>query len=969
MGTRKGPLILDSTAQLINSLLPSHLTSVSSQSIDKLSRLRLSAGILRFSAKYEEQSSQLGELLQRGRGTDMPFDDSAIVGVSASALMTLSLTSGSWVLVRDVNSNVQRLARVLILDPPDKSRIVTSSDSNQSSAYSENQLPNFRNMSSRISEFCLPKDGTPDIDPQMAYLSPLLAFNLGLHFSFLRLFFVQGKEPPLGFQENGCQKGSLGSAVEVEIVPACFMDNPTRSICQNKVPPNVKSKNGISQPFMPRHASHLRISFVKVPTDGILGGIKRTSPIELNERQEMIDSALQSYFKVDRILARGDIFYIRIGWNCKSELCIRCSERTSSDISHDVIYFKVLEMEPSTEDFLCVNCNRTALVLGGSVPSQVPPSFMAPGKATITFYQEDIVRQLIALLTPCLHPSAFSFKFKTTVLLHGPAGCGKRSVVKHAAEVMGLHVVEYNSYELLGSSEKKTAVALQQAFNIARRYAPAILLLRRFQALGMISSSSSISADQTGASVHIASTIRQFMEAQFLCDGEDDICISNCSTTTWEPKNMVFLISAVDSIDDINPSIRRCFSHEICMSSPTEDQRMALLSESLQNVIAKPGDDGMDIPLKDVAGQTSGFMPRDIFALVADAGCSFVTRIIQEDDFDENKNKILNIKCGTEFLVARKNGFCAADLNKALERIKKRTATALGTPKVPNVKWEDIGGLEDVKKAILDTVQLPLVHKELFSSGLRQRSGVLLYGPPGTGKTLLAKAVATECSLNFLSVKGPELINMYIGESEKNVRDIFQKARAARPCVIFFDELDALAPSRGASGDSGGVMDRVVSQMLAEIDGLNETTQDLFIIGASNRPDLIDPALLRPGRFDKLLYVGISADSSYRERVLRALTRKFKLHGNVSLELLAKRCPQNFTGADMYALCADAWLQAVKRKVTSKTGMSSEGRDQNSITVEHQDFMKALRDLSPSLSLSELNRYEKLRQQFEGKPN
>jgi len=207
----------------------------------------------------------------------------------------------------------------------------------------------------------------------------------------------------------------------------------------------------------------------------------------------------------------------------------------------------------------------------------------------------------------------------------------------------------------------------------------------------------------------------------------------------------------------------------------------------------------------------------------------------------------------------------------------------------------------------------------------------------------LAKAVATECSLNFLSVKGPELINMYIGESEKNVRDIFQKARAARPCVIFFDELDALAPARGASGDSGGVMDRVVSQMLAEIDGLNETTQDLFIIGASNRPDLIDPALLRPGRFDKLLYVGISSDSSYRERVLGALTRKFKLHGNVSMSSIAKRCPPNFTGADMYALCADAWLQAVKRKLSGKRADApGDNEDQDSVIVEHEDFMKAL---------------------------
>jgi peroxin-6 len=416
----------------------------------------------------------------------------------------------------------------------------------------------------------------------------------------------------------------------------------------------------------------------------------------------------------------------------------------------------------------------------------------------------------------------------------------------------------------------------------------------------------------------------------------------------------------------------------------------------------------------------SGLTPRDLRAFAADAGAFAVSRVmkengdslededpcaeeqedeesllcsadvvpkediehlpvvIQHDDGDkvckEAGSEMLVIEPGKQRSSMQKSQYQfqvrVEDLEKALERMKVRTASAIGTPKVPNVKWEDVGGLEDVKKAILDTVQLPLVHRELFASGLRQRSGVLLYGPPGTGKTLLAKAVATECSLNFLSVKGPELINMYIGESEKNVREIFHKARAARPCVVFFDELDALAPARGASGDSGGVMDRVVSQMLAEIDGLNDKSQDLFIIGASNRPDLIDPALLRPGRFDKLLYVGVSSDATYRERVLAALTRKFTLDKNVSLVGIARRCPVNFTGADMYALCADAWLQATKRKVAQRdkfTGSSDiKEADDNIVVVKQDDFFKALGELTPSLSRAELDRYERLRIQFEG---
>lgn len=188
-----------------------------------------------------------------------------------------------------------------------------------------------------------------------------------------------------------------------------------------------------------------------------------------------------------------------------------------------------------------------------------------------------------------------------------------------------------------------------------------------------------------------------------------------------------------------------------------------------------------------------------------------------------------------------------ADFTQALGEARASYSESIGAPKIPSVSWDDVGGLAQVKADILDTIQLPLDHPELFSDGLKKRSGILLYGPPGTGKTLVAKAVATSFSLNFFSIKGPELLNMYIGESEANVRRVFQRARDAKPCVIFFDELDSIAPKRGNQGDSGGVMDRIVSQLLAELDG-SGTTADVFVIGATNRPDLLDAALLRPGR-------------------------------------------------------------------------------------------------------------------------
>lgn len=203
------------------------------------------------------------------------------------------------------------------------------------------------------------------------------------------------------------------------------------------------------------------------------------------------------------------------------------------------------------------------------------------------------------------------------------------------------------------------------------------------------------------------------------------------------------------------------------------------------------------------------------------------------------------------------------------------------------IKWSDVGGLEPIKQIISDTILLPLSHPSLFSSSGDQlgitRSGILLYGPPGTGKTLLAKAIASECQLNFLSVKGPELLDMYVGQTELNVRMLFEKARLNAPCVLFFDELDSLAPVRGRAGDSGGVMDRVVSQLLTEIDGMDKYSErsggstkngQIFLIGATNRPDLIDTSLLRPGRFDKLIYVSISKSNEERANIFKALIRK-----------------------------------------------------------------------------------------------
>lgn len=254
-------------------------------------------------------------------------------------------------------------------------------------------------------------------------------------------------------------------------------------------------------------------------------------------------------------------------------------------------------------------------------------------------------------------------------------------------------------------------------------------------------------------------------------------------------------------------------------------------------------------------------------------------------------------------------------------------------------RWFDIGGLSNVKGEIIDAIQLSLDFPQLKKSGLR-RTGILLYGPPGTGKTLLAKAVATECNLNFINVKGPELLNEYVGQSEDNVRKLFQKARESSPSVIFFDELDSLAPNRGQAGDSGGVMDRMVSQLLAEMDGVGKS-DDVFVMGATNRVDLVDPSLLRPGRFDKVLEVPIPAGSENRVQILKALTRKMVLSNDVDIDKIESILRPGMSGADFQGLCSRALHRTFDRCVEQvESGQMTE--DEVEIITTMEDFLHSL---------------------------
>lgn len=293
---------------------------------------------------------------------------------------------------------------------------------------------------------------------------------------------------------------------------------------------------------------------------------------------------------------------------------------------------------------------------------------------------------------------------------------------------------------------------------------------------------------------------------------------------------------------------------ELGFQAPDEFERYTILDILLQNIRIAP-----DVSLSHLAQQTAAFLPGDLCDLVSRAEAAAVNRAGLS--LCVNRRYCCHVTYARVFSGSDQSSvFVAglsltnADFTQALEQARASYSESIGAPKIPSVSWDDVGGLAQVKADILDTIQLPLDHPELFADGLKKRSGVLLYGPPGTGKTLVAKAVATSFSLNFFSIKGPELLNMYIGESEANVRRVFQRARDAKPCVIFFDELDSIAPKRGNQGDSGGVMDRIVSQLLAELDGAG-TMADVFVIGATNRPDLLDAALLRPGRYVYIAHI------------------------------------------------------------------------------------------------------------------
>ena len=496
------------------------------------------------------------------------------------------------------------------------------------------------------------------------------------------------------------------------------------------------------------------------------------------------------------------------------------------------------------------------------------------------------------------------------VLLMGPPGTGKTLIAKAVANESGANFKIINGPEIMSKFYGESEQKLRETFEDAEKNAPSIIFIDELDSIAPKR------AEVTGE-------VERRIVAQLLAlmDG-------------LAARGQVIVIGASNRPDDIDEALRRPgrFDREIVIGVPDKKGRLEILQIHTR---AMPLEEDLD--LERLAAVTHGFVGADLSALAREAAMRALRRVLPHVDPDTGDipTDILNTLFVTQ-----------ADFDMALADVFPSALREVLVEK-PNVRWEDVGGLAKVKMQLREAVEAPLNHPEVFEEmGIRTPKGVLLFGPPGTGKTLLAKAVATESEANFISVRGPEIFNKYVGESEKAVREIFKKARQVAPCVLFFDEIDAILSSRSQRDDTG-VSQRIVNQFLAELDGM-QTLQNVLVIGATNRADILDPAVLRPGRFDGVIFVP-PPDTEARLEILRVHTREMPLADDVSIEKLADET-EGFSGADIEGLVREAAMAAVRDDWKAKP-------------VEMKHFAEALEEVRPSISPDDLKRFLALAKQ------
>jgi transitional endoplasmic reticulum ATPase len=517
------------------------------------------------------------------------------------------------------------------------------------------------------------------------------------------------------------------------------------------------------------------------------------------------------------------------------------------------------------------------------------------------------VREMIEL--PLKHPEVFDrlgIEPPKGVLLHGPPGTGKTLIARAVANESGANFISINGPEIMSKWYGESEAGLRKKFEDAEKDAPSIVFIDELDAIAP-------------KREEVTGEVERRVVAT-LCTALDGL----------KARGKVIVIGATNRVNALDPAIRRPgrFDREIEIGVPDRDGRKEVLQIHTRGMpLAK------DVSLDHYANVTHGFVGADLEALAKEAAMSALRRILPEIKLEE---KIIPSEVLEKLQVTKE------DFDGAL-RMTEPSAMREVLIEVPNVRWDDVGGLEQAKQELIEAVEWPMKYPDAFKRvGIEPPHGILLYGPPGTGKTMLARAVATESEANFISIKGPELLSKWVGESEKGVRETFRKAKMAAPAIIFFDEIDALVPRRGSGFGDSHTTERVISQLLTELDGL-EKLENVVVIGATNRPDLVDPALLRPGRFDRLVMVS-APDEKSRLEIFKIHTKNMPLAKDVDLKLLAKET-RGYSGSDIAALCREAAMLVLRKDIKGKE-------------VRIQHFREATKEIRPSLAPETIKEYE-----------
>ncbi len=532
--------------------------------------------------------------------------------------------------------------------------------------------------------------------------------------------------------------------------------------------------------------------------------------------------------------------------------------------------------------------------------------------------QEEIkkVREMVEL--PLKHPEIFErlgVEAPKGVLLHGPPGTGKTLLARAVASETNSNFTVINGPEIMSKFYGESEKNLRTAFEEAEKNAPAIIFIDEIDAIA-----------SKREEVHGEVERRVVAQLLGLMDG-------------LKNRGKVVVIAATNRENSLDPALRRPgrFDREIEIGVPSAEGRLEILKIHTRGMPLTK-----NVSLKDIAKITHGFVGADLSALAKEAAMVVLRRVLPDLNLSKEKKESIPKEILEKLVVTRK------DFKEAL-KIVRPSAMREVLVETPDVSWEDIGGLEEIKERLEEAIEWPLKKPEIFKRmGITPPKGILLYGAPGTGKTMLAKAVAKESEANFILVNGPSLLSKWVGESEKAIREIFRKARQTAPTILFFDEIDALAPRRGMSSGDSRVGERMVNQLLTEMDGL-ESLNDVVIIAATNRPDIVDPALLRPGRFDRIIMAPVP-DEKAREKIFEVHLKGMPLNKNIQIKELAKKT-EGYVGADIEGLCREAAMIALREKLDTKK-----------IDAEH--FNKALTKIRPSVDKEIEKTYKELEGYF-----